>query len=52
MLLINRALVMNRAGDRSGAIKLLGELALDPETTFGTEALAKARLAVVAEKKQ
>ena len=50
MLLINKALVMNRAGDRSGAIKLLGELALDPETTFGTEALAKATLAILAEK--
>jgi tetratricopeptide (TPR) repeat protein len=52
MLLINRALVLNIAGDRSGAIKLLGELALDPKTTFSTEALAKASLAIVTEKTQ
>lgn len=52
MLLINKALVLNRAGDHRGAIKLLGELALNPESTYGTEHLAKASLAIVAEKTQ
>jgi tetratricopeptide (TPR) repeat protein len=51
-LLINKALVLNRAGDHRGAIKLLGELALDPESTYGTEHLAKASLAIVAQKTQ
>ncbi len=52
MLLINKALVLNSEGDHSGAIKLLGELALDPESTYGTEHLAKATLAMVATKTQ
>ena len=52
MLLIHKALVLNRAGDHSGAIKLLGELALDRESTYGTEHLAKASLAIVVEKTQ
>jgi tetratricopeptide (TPR) repeat protein len=46
-LLINRALVLHRRGDREGAIKILGELALDPESTLSTEMLAKAILAEV-----
>jgi hypothetical protein len=50
MLLINKALVLDRAGDHSGAIRLLGELALDPKSTYGTEHLAKASLAMVAGK--
>jgi tetratricopeptide (TPR) repeat protein len=49
MLLINKALVLNRAGDHSGAIELLGKLALDPESTYATEHWAKASLALVAE---
>ena len=47
MLLINRAMILHRRGDRDGAIKILGELALDPESTLGTETLAKATLAQV-----
>jgi len=47
MLLINRASVLHRRGDRDGAIKILGELSLDPESTLGTEMLAKAMLAQV-----
>ena len=50
MLLINKALVLDRAGDHNGAVKLLGELALDPESTYGTEHLAKASLALMTEK--
>ena len=47
MLLINRALVLHRRGDRDHAIQILGELSLDPESTLGTEMLAKATLALV-----
>jgi tetratricopeptide (TPR) repeat protein len=47
MLLINRALVLHRRGDRDGAIQILGELSLDPESTLATEMLAKATLAQV-----
>lgn len=47
MLLINKALILDRRGDRDGAIKILGELALDPQSTLGTEVLAKATLAQV-----
>ena len=45
MLLINKALILQRRGDREGAIQILGALALDPQSTLGTEALAKATLA-------
>jgi hypothetical protein len=47
MLLINKALVMDHTGHHSGAVKLLGELALDPKSTLGTEQWAKATLALV-----
>jgi tetratricopeptide (TPR) repeat protein len=47
ILLINRALVLHRRGDHDGAVKILGELALDPQSTLGTEMLAKATLAQV-----
>jgi hypothetical protein len=50
MLEINKALVMDRQGEHDGAIRLLGELALDPQSTYGTEHLAKATLALVAKK--
>jgi hypothetical protein len=50
MLLINKALVLNRAGDRDGATKLLGELALDAEATQRTEQLAKWCLGTLAPK--
>jgi tetratricopeptide (TPR) repeat protein len=44
MLLINRALVLHRRGDIDEAVKILGELALDPRSTLGIEMLAKANL--------
>lgn len=50
MLEISRALVLDRQGDHDGAVRLLGELALDPQSTYGTEQLARATLAVVARK--
>src|SRR5262249_36184151 len=48
LLLINKALVLDRSGDREGAVRLLGELALDPASTYATEHLAKVTLASVA----
>jgi tetratricopeptide (TPR) repeat protein len=45
VLLINKALILHRRGDRDGAVKMLGELALDPQSTLGTEMVAKATLA-------
>lgn len=50
ILLINKALILDRGGDREGAVRLLGELALDPASTFATEHLAKVTLANVAKK--
>jgi hypothetical protein len=47
ILVINRALVLHRRGDRDAAVKILGELALDPQSTLGTEMLAKVTLAQV-----
>jgi tetratricopeptide (TPR) repeat protein len=46
-LLIKKALILHRRGDRDGAVKLLGELALDPHSTLATELLAKATLAQI-----
>jgi hypothetical protein len=46
-LLINQAGILHRRGDRDGAIKILGELALDPQSTLATETLAKFLLAQV-----
>jgi tetratricopeptide (TPR) repeat protein len=50
ILLINKALILDRGGDHEGAVRLLGELALDPASTFATEHLAKVTLANVAKK--
>jgi tetratricopeptide (TPR) repeat protein len=50
ILLINKALIMDRSGDRDGATRLLGELALNPDSTYATEHLAKVTLASVANK--
>jgi tetratricopeptide (TPR) repeat protein len=47
MLLMNKALVLNQRGERSAAIEILGDLALDPASTLATETLAKATLARV-----
>lgn len=49
ILLINKALVLDRRGEKEAAVKLLGELALDPTSTFATEHLAKATLSNVTE---
>jgi hypothetical protein len=49
-LTINRALILDRRGDREEAVWLLGELALDPASTFGTEHLAKFTLANILQK--
>jgi hypothetical protein len=46
MPLINRALALHRRGDHDGAIKIPGRF-FDPESTLGTEVLAKATLAQV-----
>jgi len=47
MLEIKKALVFNLKGDHAAAVQLLGELALDPDSTFGTEHSAKAALSVL-----
>jgi tetratricopeptide (TPR) repeat protein len=47
MLEINKALVLNLKGDRDAAVRMLGELALDPKSTFGTEHSAKAALSIL-----
>lgn len=47
VLLINRAGILARRGDRDSAIAILGELALSPDTTLATEYLAKATLAAL-----
>jgi tetratricopeptide (TPR) repeat protein len=47
MLLIDKALVLDRRGDHAAAIELLGTLALDPRATLASEALAKATLAQI-----
>ena len=45
VLLINKAGILARRGDRDTAVAILGELALSPQSTFGTEHLAKFALA-------
>jgi len=45
MLEINKALILDRQGDHEGAVRLLGQLALDPQSTFATEHMAKVTLA-------
>lgn len=50
ILQINKALVLDRRGDHEGAVRLLGELALDPSSTYATEHLAKVMLANIARK--
>lgn len=48
MLLISKALSINENGDADTAKTILGNLALDPDTTFANEHLAKQALAFVA----
>jgi tetratricopeptide (TPR) repeat protein len=50
ILQINKALVLDWRGDHESAVRLLGELALDPKSTYGTEHLAKVSLAMLAKK--
>ena len=50
ILQINKALILNRKGEHEGAVRLLGELALDPASTSATERLAKFSLANIAKK--
>ena len=45
ILQVNKAMILERKGDREGAIRLLGELALNPASTYATEQLAKFTLA-------
>jgi hypothetical protein len=47
ILQISRASILLRKGDREGAIRLLGELALDPTSTCATEHMAKAILETI-----
>jgi len=41
ILLLNKALALNRQGKKNEAVAMLGTLALDPQSTLGTETLAK-----------
>jgi tetratricopeptide (TPR) repeat protein len=50
ILLINKALIVERSGDHEGAVRLLGELALNPASTYATERLAKVTLANITRK--
>jgi hypothetical protein len=45
VLLINKASILARRGDRDQAVAILGELALSPDSTLATEHLAKVVLA-------
>ena len=45
ILLINKASILARRGDRDTAVAILGELALSPDSTLATEHLAKVVLA-------
>jgi len=47
MLEINKALVLNLQGEHTGAVRMLGELALDPKSTLGSENSAKAALSIL-----
>jgi tetratricopeptide (TPR) repeat protein len=50
MLLIKKAIVVERQGNRGAAIEILGALALDPQSTLETEHQAKSNLGIVARK--
>ncbi|MES2825720.1 MAG: hypothetical protein V4732_19115 [Pseudomonadota bacterium] len=45
ILLINKALILHRSNRQKDALSILGELALDPTSSLGTEKLAKQTLA-------
>ena len=44
ILLVNKASILARRGDRDQAVAILGELALSPDSTLATEHLAKVTL--------
>jgi len=50
ILQVNKALILHRKGDHEGAIRLLGETALDPASPYDTEQMAKVSLANVLRK--
>jgi tetratricopeptide (TPR) repeat protein len=50
MLQINRALICERQGDHDTAVRILGELALDPNSPSGIEHIAKTSLATIVQK--
>jgi tetratricopeptide (TPR) repeat protein len=45
VLLVHKATILYRRGDRPEAIRILGELALDPKSTLAAEQLARVTLA-------
>jgi tetratricopeptide (TPR) repeat protein len=47
ILQINKALITNRKGDHEGAVKSLGEIILDPASSYATEHMAKITLASI-----
>jgi hypothetical protein len=49
-LLINKALVLQSQGKKAEAIRILGELALDPASPLDIEAIAKKSLTLIAAK--
>ena len=49
ILLINKALTIHEGGDETTAIEILGEVALDSESTFANEHLAKQSLAMISD---
>jgi tetratricopeptide (TPR) repeat protein len=44
ILLLNKAMTLNEMGQHAEAVDILGNLAVDPSTTFGNEQLAKQML--------
>ncbi|NLX99175.1 MAG: hypothetical protein GXY83_23805 [Rhodopirellula sp.] len=47
MLLINKALVLSNQGRKKDAVEILGNLALDPNSTYATEQMAKSMMEFV-----
>jgi len=52
ILQINKALALNLSGNHDGAVQLLGEVALDPNSPGDTEQMAKASLAMIVSTKR
>jgi len=50
-LIVNKAALLDEQGNRNEAVKLLGELTLNPRSTFGTITLAKMTLALMQNRK-